>query len=146
MNCYKCKAAFCWTCLRLRREHNEGKCFLIYSHSMGMMLVLGMGVLMKIALVEPLFWYPLGVMCYCVGFFLYILALIITIACTCDTLGRFYSVSQLVLLFAWWVVFVSLTYCLLVSSLGPTILTHVAGLGLLAVHCIPLCVYFKALE
>lgn len=143
MNCYKCKAAFCWTCLKLKVNHNSGTCFLIYSYSVLTAGVLAVALLLKVATVEPLFWYPLSVLAYCLAFLIFCLISIITVGLTLDSLN---NNSSLVPILAWWVFFLLLTYLLFTSALGTLILAHFGAIALLAVHSLPLLLYFRVLE
>lgn len=143
MNCYKCKAAFCWTCLKMRRDHQNGTCLLIYSHSVLLAVILTVGVLLKIAIVEPKFWYPLSVIGYCLAFLFYFLAFIITVGVSFETLSR---CSSLLPLFGWWAFYLLLTYLLLTSALGSIIMTHLGAIALLAVHSLPLLLYYRVVD
>lgn len=143
MNCYKCKTPFCWTCLKMRKDHRTGTCFLIYSYSVLTAVVLTVAVLLKIATVEPLFWYPLSVLAYCAGFLVFCVILMITIGVTMDSLNNHNSLLGIL---AWWVVFLLLTYLLFTSSLSASICAHFGAIALLAVHSLPLLLYLRVLE
>jgi len=80
---------------------------------------------------------------YCLAFLFYFLALIITVGVSVETLSR---CSSLLPLFGWWAFFLLLTYLLLTSALGSIIMTHLGAIALLAVHSLPLLLYYRVID
>ena len=143
MNCYKCKVPFCWTCLKLRTEHNSEVCLLIYYHTSLIAVILILALLVKLALIHPEFGYPLSVFVYIFGVFVYILAVLIAVGITSEVARHPRDKWSYVGMLTCWAVLAFLSWWLLTSNLGEVVIKHVCSLLLLGVQCTALLIYLR---